>query len=179
MIGSANSRDKELAVSRDTPREMLSVSCSFGRMLVGCVLGFSAISHLMEPLGFLEAVYSYQVIGRTLGWVVALLLPSIELALAVCLLSGNYLRPALISACFMFAAFVAAQTVVVMRGLSIDCGCFGRLSHPVGVGSILITTFLLVVSFTCAWACRWSGFRRDESPANSRSASRPPQQRPQ
>lgn len=121
------------------------------RFLLGTVLAFSALSHLLEPVAFLDAVYSYRLLGKLSGWLCGVLLPPMELALAICFLTGRFLKPALATACGLFVVFVLAQATVVVRGLTIDCGCFGRFSHTVGWASLAMTTGLLGMSAAGLW----------------------------
>ncbi len=97
----------------------------------------TAASHVGNPYYFLTSVYSYQVVGQTLGEAVAAVLPFVQIATALALLVGMWLRPAYILALALFLTFCGVQVAALKRGLKIPCGCFGadatRLVGPESV----------------------------------------------
>ena len=71
------------------------------------------------------AVRAYQLLPESLVGTVAAILPWFELALGVLLLVGLATRLAAILAGVVMVTFIAAVASAAVRGLSIDCGCFG------------------------------------------------------
>ena len=71
------------------------------------------------------AVRAYDVLPDAGVEVVAALLPWIELALGGLLLVGIGTRVVAVLSAALLLAFVAGVTQAWVRGLSIDCGCFG------------------------------------------------------
>jgi uncharacterized membrane protein YphA (DoxX/SURF4 family) len=51
--------------------------------------------------------------------------PALEIALAVFLLIGLFIRPAALVSGLLMAMFIVMIAQVWARGYSIDCGCFG------------------------------------------------------
>jgi uncharacterized membrane protein YphA (DoxX/SURF4 family) len=73
-----------------------------------------------------RAVNAYQILPYDAATVVGAALPFIELALGVLLLLGIATRVAAAAASVLLVVFIAGIASVWARGLSIDCGCFGK-----------------------------------------------------
>jgi hypothetical protein len=97
----------------------------------------SSFAHLGNPYYFLSTVYSYQLTGIAVGEWFALVLPFVQMVVAVCLLARWWPREAYLLAFGMFAAFVGTQALVLRQGLEIACGCFGP-SEILQVGKVTL-----------------------------------------
>lgn len=80
------------------------------------------------------------------------LLPFVELAIGLYLAVGLFVRGTALAATLLLGAFFAAQVSAMVRGISLDCGCFGALAETtVGPLTLLrdfslgIPTFLMLV----------------------------------
>jgi hypothetical protein len=125
--------------------------------LVGTLLGIlwlkSAFSHLANPYYFLGTIYRYELVGVESGRFLAILLPALQLVLGICLLGRQYVTATLLLSTVILMIFGSAQGMVLLRGLQIDCGCFGASqSMPVGgrsfglaIGLLLLTIAALIV----------------------------------
>jgi uncharacterized membrane protein YphA (DoxX/SURF4 family) len=71
------------------------------------------------------AVRAYEVLPISIANVLGVALPWIEIGIALLLILGVAVRPAAIVGGFLMLLFIAAITQAGLRGLSIDCGCFG------------------------------------------------------
>jgi hypothetical protein len=100
---------------------------------LGGVLVTSTVGHLGNPYQFLSSVYSYQIVGAQTGRAVAAVLPTIQIAIGLCLALRWWPTGAYLAAIGMFTGFVVVQSIALARGLDISCGCFGADS-PVAVG---------------------------------------------
>lgn len=120
------------------------------RIVLGAVLVLAAISKFEGPSVFLGQVYSYEMVGPETGRLIAGWLPGVELVCGSCLLSGVFVRGAMLCSLALSVLFVAAQSHALRRGLSISCGCFG--SSPtrqeiVGLGTLLRAVLMFIASF--------------------------------
>jgi uncharacterized membrane protein YphA (DoxX/SURF4 family) len=73
-----------------------------------------------------RAVNAYRLLPYDAATVVGAALPFIELTLGVLLLCGLATRIAAALASFLLVVFIVGISSVWARGLSIDCGCFGK-----------------------------------------------------
>lgn len=123
-------------------------------LVLALLLLNSALAHLGNPYLFLSTVYSYQLVGVTVGKWVAALLPPLQLVVGLCLLVSWARAEAYSIAVAMFAGFTAAQASVWSRGLDVSCGCFGMAgSHPVGAWTVGLAAGSLVLSLAGLALC--------------------------
>ncbi len=125
----------------------------FTSLLIGLVLVRSAILHLENSYAFLASIYAYDIVGPRLGVALAAIIPQVQLNLGLILIFFPRLRYfGLNVAQVVFTLFSVIQVVTLMRGLNIDCGCFGSsVGNPIGWKSIglavtlsLTSTFLIL-----------------------------------
>lgn len=128
------------------------------RVVVATMLWLSAYWKIARPGAFLEAVVEYQLVPFPAAMVVAAWLPWLEVVLAVAVLTRWNRGAALISVT-LGLAFVLAQASVLVRGLSVACGCFGPTGEPVGAVSLIRSSLFLV--------CAWVVFRSRETSADA------------
>lgn len=109
-----------------------------------------------DPVAFAGQVAAYQILPYALNYLVAAMLPFVELLCGVLLLLNRRVRPALLVLFGMNTVFMLALFSLVLRGLDIDCGCF----HPAGEGAgtspsmALLRDAGLMVAILVAWVLR-------------------------
>ncbi|HEU5159649.1 MAG TPA: MauE/DoxX family redox-associated membrane protein [Streptosporangiaceae bacterium] len=90
------------------------------------VLGLAGWTKVTEPPSLQKlAVRSYQILPEGMVSVVGIGLPVLELALAAMLVLGFATRLAAVASALLLIVFIGGIISVWVRGLSIDCGCFG------------------------------------------------------
>lgn len=95
------------------------------RLLVGTVLlvaGGLKLGNLGESV---IAVRGYQLLPYDLTTPVGYLLPIVEVAAGVLLVTGLFTRWAAVAGAALLLAFVVGIASAWARGIGIDCGCFG------------------------------------------------------
>jgi pimeloyl-ACP methyl ester carboxylesterase len=137
------------------------------QLLVGIVIGLiwiqSATAHADNPFFFLSSVYKYKLVGPAIGRFVAVVLPSLEFVLAICLLFRIFVGGALLTSACLLTMFACVQVLAFSRGLKIDCGCFGPASsRPIDLGSIASVVTLAACVYL-ALACFVYVSRRGQS----------------
>lgn len=95
------------------------------RLILGLVMAAAALPKLLDPPALAQAIHAYRLLP--LAWVnpAALLLPWLELLLALALLGGFWLRAAALWTLGLMVAFILALSLNLVRGNPVDCGCFG------------------------------------------------------
>jgi uncharacterized membrane protein YphA (DoxX/SURF4 family) len=105
-----------------------------GAAAVWLVAGAAKATNLTH---FHAQVDQYRLLPHALEAPFAYALPFVELFVGAYLLVGLLTRVAAIAACVLIVLFVIAEAQAWARGLSLDCGCFGALTHErVGVWTI-------------------------------------------
>src|SRR5262245_42752636 len=72
-----------------------------------------------------RAVNAYRLMPFSVAGFVGTVLPFLEIAIGILLLVGLATRLAGIASAVLLAAYVAGISSAWVRGLAIDCGCFG------------------------------------------------------
>ena len=120
------------------------------RLILPLVFWFSGITHLNNVFAFTISIANYQVF--TSFWMVALaaaVVPMLLVVLATLIAFRVMFTAALTMSSFLMGVFVLLQFSAMARGLTIDCGCFGAVSHDVGVLSVLMAGSLFTLSTGC------------------------------
>jgi uncharacterized membrane protein YphA (DoxX/SURF4 family) len=135
------------------------------QIVIGCISLLSSVPKIRHPFDFLGNVYEYELVGPTLGVVVAATLPWLELVVGVCLLGRILVRPALLAAAAMTAVFIFAKTWALTHDLAISCGCFSASGDVVSVRSALESALLLVVCIAAYLCAFWTASPQAEAGA--------------
>ncbi len=126
------------------------------RIVGAGVFGYAGIAKIGDPEGGVRAVRAYRILPEALVHPVAYGLPSFEVVLAVLLLFGVASRVVGAIAAGVLAVFIGAVASAGVRGLRIDCGCFGgggevQQTHyllEIGRDSLLLSAMLVVAVAT-------------------------------
>lgn len=95
------------------------------RLATGGVWVVAGAIKLPDPYESITAVRAYEILPESVVPFVGYLLPVVEVAIGLLLLSGLLTRWAGLGSAILFAIFVAGIASVWIRGIEIDCGCFG------------------------------------------------------
>jgi len=134
--------DSSNAAGMDNRRDRLRLVGVVAAVFVGIVLLLTSLSKLVHPAGFLADVYSYGIVGRTLGLILGHTIPWVELVVGAALISRILTRGALLTAAALFGVFVLGQGLVLLRGELVSCGCGlpGMGDDTVGTWSLTRTS---------------------------------------
>jgi len=131
------------------------------RALVAGVFLFAGVPKLLDPASFAEAIENYQLLPREhVGWL-AVVLPPLEIAIALALVTGVAKRGAALAAAGMLAVFAVAIGQAVVRGIDIDCGCFGAATEAAASWWSVARNVALIA---CCAAVLWLGREPAQSP---------------
>ena len=93
--------------------------------IVAAVFIYAGAIKVVAPDAFLSSVLSYDVFGYTLSALVALFVPYLEVFAGLALATGFWRRGAEYLVGGMLVVFLVLIVQAWIRGLEIDCGCFG------------------------------------------------------
>jgi uncharacterized membrane protein YphA (DoxX/SURF4 family) len=111
-------------VRRAPPFIGLAIRLAAG--LVWLVAGAAKIADLEQ---FRAQVEAYRVVPDGLEATFAYALPFVEVGIGLYLIVGLLVRGAAALSCVLMALFVVAMVQARVRGLVLDCGCFGALAR--------------------------------------------------
>lgn len=140
LMDHPSSADSLVAVSRRD--RILDWVGLVARLVVAAVFLVSGWLKAVDLQETRIAVRSYQIFSTSVADTIAAVLPFLELAVGLLLLVGMATRLAAVLAAVLFVVFIAGVVSVAVRGLSIDCGCFGG-GGQVAAGSTAYTAEIL------------------------------------
>jgi uncharacterized membrane protein YphA (DoxX/SURF4 family) len=116
------------------------------RILIGFVFLFAAVFKIADTNTFAQSINNYKLLPDILINLTAIILPWIELSTALLLIFGISVKEnaAIISG--LLIVFIAAIFISLLRGLDIECGCFGTVDgSKIGLQKLLENIGLLLL----------------------------------
>ncbi len=113
------------ALETDRGRAVLLV---FRLALAGIFL-FAAFPKLLDPVSFARDIDNYRMLPDAVIGPLSLMLPVAEIVIGLALITGVYARGASITAGLMLVGFAAGMVQAIVRGIDLDCGCFGHFAE--------------------------------------------------
>lgn len=98
---------------------------TLARLVLAGVWAAAGLTKVGNPASTVRAVRAYQILPESAVHTVGYALPFVEFALALLLLLGIANRAAAAASTVLLLLFIAAVASAGLRGLNIDCGCFG------------------------------------------------------
>jgi putative oxidoreductase len=124
------------------------------RLAIAALFLFAAVPKLVDPSSFAQQIANYQLTPWLATAVLSVFLPALELSVGVCLLLGRWESGALAWVAILLIIFSGALLSAIVRGLSIDCGCFGRSIENTGTLWPLIRNLALLAVTGFLWFSR-------------------------
>lgn len=122
------------------------------RLGLAGLFAYAAVGKLRDPSAFAREIANYQLLPD-LASHVAVALPGAELvaAIAILLPDARIRRAGALALAVLLVVLLVAVTSVVVRGVNVDCGCFGAGSGEVtwltvlrNVGLLAAASYLVV-----------------------------------
>ena len=132
-----------------TQRLLRSYLLAVFRFGLGLVFVYASFGKILDPKSFAENLLDYHIFNSaTLVRYLAATLPWVEWFCGMFLILGVFVRSISILTSCMLVIFTAAMISAMIRGLEIDCGCFGPTHEVIGALALLRDGVLLGISLT-------------------------------
>jgi len=116
------------------------------RLLLGMVFLYAAYTKLRQPwMLFAMSIDAYQILPAWAAMLLGHWLPWLELLIGVFLVAGILLRYTAATATGLLVVFFALMARAYLKGMAIDCGCFG-LGEAITPGTLARDGALLALS---------------------------------
>ncbi|MGC5585759.1 MauE/DoxX family redox-associated membrane protein [Ornithinimicrobium sp. W1679] len=128
-----------VVADRETPgpsapgRSWTGVVGLLARLVLGGVLLVAGLLKITDLTGSVQSVLAYELFSYPVARAVGTVLPLVEIAVGLLLVAGLLTRAAAAAGGLLMLVFVGGIVSAWVRGLSIDCGCFGT-GGPVAPG---------------------------------------------
>ena len=116
------------------------------RLFLGFLFVFSGIEKIIELQTFSTSIANYKLLPNFTINFFAIILPWIELSAGLLLIFGICVKENAAIINLLLVVFIVAVGISMMRGLDIDCGCFGTAGgQQVGFQKIGENVLLLLI----------------------------------
>ncbi|MGV3533695.1 MAG: MauE/DoxX family redox-associated membrane protein [Chthoniobacteraceae bacterium] len=95
------------------------------RAALAVVFLYAGVVKLADPASLASSIVRFQLVPLFLVHPIALALPPLEVICGIALLAGPWKRQAAFGLAAMCAVFLVALLSAAIRGLDVDCTCFG------------------------------------------------------
>jgi len=95
------------------------------QIAIGVLMAWAGMAKIGDLRGFAEQLHNFRMMPVPIENLIAISLPWIELVAALALIFGVRARAGALLAGALLATFTVAVLVAMLRGLDIECGCFG------------------------------------------------------
>jgi len=114
---------------------------------IAIVLLAAGVLKIYDPAPMLGTLEMIQFLNNPLSVLIATILPVIEIALGILLLTGKKMRISLIAATGLFWFFFGFSVYGYAVGLDANCGCYGNvIASDFGVGMILRNVLFVAIA---------------------------------
>jgi protein-disulfide isomerase/uncharacterized membrane protein YphA (DoxX/SURF4 family) len=124
------------------------------RLALAATWFYSAVAKLVAPQTFIRAIRAYRLVPESWAVPIGYGVPVLELVMGVFFLVGFSIRASAVICSLRIITFTAAIVSAWVRGLQIDCGCFGgggfategtHYLHDVTRNAILLVMTLFLI----------------------------------
>jgi putative oxidoreductase len=142
--------DATSSVTVPQPRVLGWIALALRIVLAGLFI-LAGVLKVLDPAAFAIEINRYQLIPWWSCALLALLLPWLEICVGIALLTRWFSRGALAWITALLIVFSLALLSAMLRGLSIDCGCFGRVWQSTGTFWPLLRNLVLLGMTAFLW----------------------------
>jgi uncharacterized membrane protein YphA (DoxX/SURF4 family) len=116
------------------------------RIILGFVFIYAGAGKISDPEAFAISISNYRLLPAVAINFFAITLPWIELVAGILLIFGIAVKENSSILFSMLLVFTIAIVISLFRGLSIDCGCFGK-GTQIGLYKLGENTLMIIGSF--------------------------------
>jgi putative oxidoreductase len=122
------------------------------RVVLGGLFIYAGVVKVGDPLDFAQDIRNYRLVGQSLSFIAAVVLPWLEILAGAFLIAGVWKRGAALVITGLLVFFIVLTLVTMARGLDVDCGCFGALSRKSGWSVVFEDLGMLALSLSILFA---------------------------
>ncbi|MCX8057658.1 MAG: hypothetical protein N3F03_08630 [Ignavibacteria bacterium] len=126
--------------------KLKTYSLEFIRLVLAFLFILASIEKLKNPFAFALSIDAYRIFPEFFVNMSVLIIPWLELFVGFGLLFNYKLRLNLFVYLFLMVTFTLLVVFAVIKGLDIECGCFGESSSKVGLKKIFENLLIILVN---------------------------------
>lgn len=151
------SADRSVRINEHKSARFYQYSEYLMRLLIAAAFAYAGWSKLGDPVNFADSIASFGLLPRAAIIPFALALPLYEIVAAAMLLADRPRRLGALALLVVTVVFCAALAQALMRGLDINCGCFGPALTPTSPSIDLLRD--IVIAAACVFLYWRAGVR--------------------
>lgn len=145
-----SARERELGLE-----SVRSAVLLLGRLGLAAMFLYAGAIKLVDAAEFAREIGNYQLLPEALVPALAVGLPVLEIVTGVALLTRSYAQGGGVLSALMLLAFAAGMAQAKLRGIDLECGCFGAESaQKVSWGKVALNLGLAILAGWIAWTSR-------------------------
>ncbi len=138
-----------MGVQRGAPRHSPFWAILAG--VIGLVFFYAGAVKAWDPVAFSRDIQNFHILPWPLGVRLAFYLPWLEILCGVALLTGYLRRGAVAILSLLMVIFIGATVAAKVRGIDLECGCFGSATKNLSFTWHLVFDFALLVGLLALW----------------------------
>lgn len=123
----------------------------FLALVLGAVFVYAGALKAWDPVKFASDIQNFHVLSWPLGVRLAFYLPWLEIVCGLALLTGWLRTGAVGILSALMLLFIAVTIAARMRGIDLDCGCFGSATKNLPFRWHLVIDFVLLAGLLALW----------------------------
>jgi uncharacterized membrane protein YphA (DoxX/SURF4 family) len=124
---------------------------SIGRIVLGAVFVYAGVVKFTDITTFAGSIAAYRILPYFGNYLLASILPCLEIICGVILITGWRIRAAAVVIALLNVVFIVALLSASVRGLDIDCGCFRPGSKTPPMEALIRDLIFLVMALIVLW----------------------------
>ncbi|MGD2295119.1 MAG: MauE/DoxX family redox-associated membrane protein [Candidatus Aminicenantes bacterium] len=116
------------------------------RFVLGGVFIWAGTVKIFNPLDFAQDIANYRAFPQAVSFVLALVLPWVEVICGVLVIGGLFRKSSAFVLSSLLVGFLFLIAVTMVRGIDVECGCFGSFSRQVDFKLLLTDIVLLFLA---------------------------------
>ena len=139
-----------LSSAHRTSAPRLYVAPALGAV-VGFVFIYAGALKAWDPVDFARDIQNFKILPWSLGVRLAFYLPWLEIACGLALMFGWLRSGALTILTGLMVIFIAATVAAHLRGIDLECGCFGSATKGLSFGWHMAIDLALLAGLVILW----------------------------
>lgn len=118
-------------------KKFLNILLNLIRIALGAIFVYAAIPKALNPDEFADAINNYRILPFFLVNILAICLPYVELLFGLFLMIGLRIKSVSFGTLVLMGVFISAIISTLIRGIDINCGCFGTGTESISYKELI------------------------------------------
>ena len=128
--------------------------------VIGGLFIYAGALKVIDPVKFANDIQNFRILPWQLSVRFAFYLPWLEIICGAALVFGWLRTGALAILTSLTAIFIAATVSAQLRGIDLNCGCFGKATENLSFATHMLIDFAILAGLLVVWF--WQQPRRNE-----------------